>query len=74
MGTAYDFRCKKCGYTISGRFGIGFRFPMVYEQTITAARNGELGKEIQQFLNEHPDGAIDVSNTLAICSQCGEYK
>lgn len=71
MGKFVELKCKFCKYEIQIGFGIGMAFPRVYEQTITAAKNGELGEEIQNFLSENPNGAIDVSRVLAVCKTCG---
>ena len=71
MGTFMEFKCKKCEYKVSASFGVGFLFPQVYEETIQATKNGELGEKIQKFLQENPDGAIDASNVLSVCYNCG---
>ena len=49
-------------------------FPKVYRDTVLKAKNGELGEEIQKFFIENLNGAIDISNVLGICSECGQYE
>ena len=74
MSKGYMFKCEKCGYKFTAAFGVGFLYPKVYQETRTAALNGELGKEIQKFLQENPDGEIDSSKVLGRCTQCGHYE
>ncbi len=74
MGTGYTLQCRKCGYEISADLGVGFLFPRVYQQAMKAARAGKLGKKIQQFLREYPDGALDVENVFLQCPECGRLE
>ena len=46
-------------------------FPAVYAETVAKGKRGELGAELQKFLLEHPDGAIDASNVVGVCKKCG---
>ncbi len=73
MGQGYSLYCKKCGYTISVNLGIGFMFPRVYEETLENAKAGKLGRNVQQFLKDHPDGALDCDLVLLQCKYCGNY-
>ena len=72
MGQGYSLCCKKCGYNINVNLGVGFMFPRVYEETLENAKAGKLGRNVQQFLKDHPDGALDCdwyccnANTVAI--------
>ena len=52
MGYGKIFRCKKCGYVYEMFTGIGMAYPMVYEETMEAARNGELGETLKSFVIE----------------------
>ncbi|QTE70319.1 hypothetical protein JRC49_10965 [Clostridiales bacterium FE2011] len=72
MGTGYTLGCKKCGYKISGNLGVGFFFPKAYQETMRAAREGKLGKRIQRFLEEHPDGALKAETVFLQCEECGK--
>lgn len=49
-------------------------YPRIYEGTRIAALEGELGEEIQKFLQDNPDGEIDSSRVLGRCSSCGEFE
>lgn len=71
MGTGYRYKCKKCGYTFSQMNGVGLLFPAVYAETIQRAKEGELGGQMQQFLEEHPDGAVNAENATLCCNSCG---
>ena len=71
MGQGYSLGCKKCGYKISANLGVGFAFPRVYEAVMKEAHDGKLGKTVQSFLMEHPDGALDCDQVLLQCDECG---
>lgn len=70
MGTGYTLHCRGCGYKISANLGIGFLFPVDYQETMEAAREGKLGKTIQQFLQEYPDGVLNTEGVLLQCPDC----
>ena len=70
MGQGYSLGCKKCSYKIDVNLGVGFFFPRVYEAVMKEAQAGKLGKNIQSFLIEHPNGALDCDQVLLQCKQC----
>ncbi|MBR1806124.1 MAG: hypothetical protein IJ774_07045 [Selenomonadaceae bacterium] len=74
MGVGYDLHCDNCGYKLEAYFGVGMFFSQTYEETLTKAREGKLGRRAKKFLREHPDGAIDCSLILAQCIYCGQYE
>lgn len=74
MGTGYTLCCRKCGYEISANLGVGFFFPSVHQRTMEAARAGKLGKRVQQFLQEHPDGSLNTETVFLQCEECGTLK
>jgi hypothetical protein len=47
-------------------------FPIAYQETMEAGKAGKLGREVRQFLEEHPDGALDCGIVILQCSECGE--
>ena len=71
MGAGVTYECNKCGYIFSKMTGIGYLFPMVYEECIKDARAGKYGEEIKQFLLQHPDGALNCEKTAYVCEGCG---
>ena len=71
MGQGYSLGCKRCGYKISANLGVGFAFPRVYEAVMKEAHDGKLGKTVQSFLKEHPEGALDCDQVLLQCDECG---
>lgn len=71
MGQGYKMVCPKCGYEFNASFGVGMMFPAVYDETIQEGKRGELGEELQKFLLEHPDGAINASYVVSMCKKCG---
>ena len=74
MGHGHIFRCKKCGYELKPHLGVGFLFPKVYQETIEAAKEGQYGKMVQEFLEEHPDGALNCDEVLLQCIECGDLQ
>ena len=73
MGEQYRLHCPKCGYETCVSLGIGFLYPMVYLETMKAAKKGKLGATLKKFLTEHPEGVINPGLTLAQCEKCGNY-
>lgn len=73
MGIGLKFACK-CGYTFRPSLGVGFMFPKVYQKAIALAREGKMGEELELFLRDHPDGALNVENTVVKCTSCGRYE
>ncbi len=74
MGMGYKFKCENCGYEFTAFFGVGFMYPKIYQETRTAVLIGKLGKEIQKFLQENPDGEISAEETFGRCTQCGNLE
>ena len=72
MGQGTRYTCRKCGFEFTSMRGVGFLFPTVYQETLAKAKEGELGKEIKKFLEEHPDGAINVDRVSLCCDDCGD--
>ncbi len=71
MANGWILACKSCAKKYRFRLGCGFLFPKVYEETIKKAKKGELGKQIQSFLEKNPDGVIDCDKVLLRCDHCG---
>lgn len=72
MGRGIELECRKCRYSFGVNFGVGFLFPQAYQETMEAAKKGKLGKNVQAFLAEHPDGALDCDQVLLQCTSCGK--
>lgn len=71
MGNIIRLRCKKCSYTFDAYLGVGFLYPVVYEETLEEIRKGTYGEAHRLFLEEHKDAAVNCENVLAVCSSCG---
>lgn len=74
MGAGYALKCPKCDFTHTYQLGIGYLFPMDYENTVQNAKEGGLGNELKSFFAENPYGAIDAEYVLLCCSECGSYE
>ncbi len=75
MGAGYVLECKTpfCRYRRFLSAGVGMRFPVVYQEVMEKARNGEFSEEHAQFLQDHPDGAINAETNIYQCRDCGYY-
>ena len=71
MGRGYSLQCRKCGYELSANLGVGFMFPLAFQEMTEAGKTGKLGEEVRQFLEEHPDGVLDCDTVILQCSECG---
>ena len=74
MGRGNVYRCTKCDYSFTASLGVGMVFPMVYSETVEKAKLGKLGRSLQRFLQDHPEGAIDCANYIIRCPKCGELR
>ncbi len=72
MGSGCRYKCLKCGYSFTATNGVGFLFPVIYEETVHKAKAGELGEEIKTFFEEHTNGAINAENVTLCCNECGK--
>ena len=74
MSEWYVLHCNRCDYKFTASFGIGLDFPFVYKETRRAAKEGKFGEELQKFLTENLEGAIDVSKAISMCKKCGRLE
>lgn len=74
MVTMVRHLCRKCKYEVIHFMGHGAFFENEYEETLEDARKGVLGPELKKFLEEYPNGAIDVEGSIGRCMNCGEYQ
>ncbi len=70
MGDGYDVRCKECGYGLEAYLGAGFSFFRKYPEIVADMKSGKYGEAASTFFEEHPDGAVDIKNVVAICDAC----
>ncbi len=70
MGRGFGLKCRKCRYSYGVNMGVGFSFPLVYQETIEAGKKGKLGEEVKAFLEEHPNGALNCDQVLLQCASC----
>ncbi len=74
MGVGYTWECKKCGYIFGADIGVGFLYPIIYNETMEKAKRGELGSELKEILEVYPEAAIDPEDYIFRCEDCGEYE
>ena len=70
MGRSYWFHCLKCGYKFDAFLGVGFCFPIEYQQIMHDAAEGKYGESVQQFLKAYPDGVLNCDRVLLQCTCC----
>ena len=71
MGNGCKYKCSKCGFSFMESTGIGFLFPVVYEETVQKAKSGELGEVIKTFFDKHTNGEINAEKVTLCCDACG---
>ncbi len=71
MGSGTVMRCPKCGFEFQRMEGVGMLYPIVYEETMKKAREGELGEILKDFFDKNPDGVLNVEQVALCCDQCG---
>lgn len=70
MGNSLSCKCPECGFSFSALIGIGYMYPLVYNDTLQKIREGEYGKDAASFISEHPDAIVDASDAVYLCSSC----
>ena len=73
MGSGVGFKCSKCGHKYSYGTGVGFLFPMVYEELLTSVKEGEYGEEWKNLALKNENVAIDAEIHLYCCKSCGGW-
>lgn len=71
MGSGVTFRCHRCRYFFEYFEGIGMHFPEIEKEMTEAVMAGEMGEELQSFLQDHPEGCLDYGKSLYACPDCG---
>lgn len=71
MGKGYTVSCSNCSYSETVYLGVGFAYPKVYEETVEAIKEGDLGPDLKTIFLEHPQAAVDIETVLLHCRDCG---
>jgi len=74
MGRDYEYICKNCGKKYTFTFGIGYFYPLDYDKTVEAIKNGDYGQEWQQLSQTKDPFLVDIENRLYICNDCGNLQ
>lgn len=74
MGRGYGFICSQCGNEYGYGIGVGFLFPMVYEETLKEVKKGKYGEEWKNLVKNTKNIAIDAEEHLYVCKKCGTWK
>ena len=74
MGEGYVMKCGKCGKRHMINLGIGMMFPTVFDEVQHDARQGYYGKDLQAFLQDHPEAVCNAENELYLCPECGQWE
>lgn len=73
MGDGISFHCNKCGHRADATFGIGFRFPSVYQETVEEIKAGKYGQEWKELFEKTPGAAINAEMEFYACPYCGGF-
>ena len=71
MGRNYGYKCRKCGKYIWFWDGVGFLFPVYYEETEEKILKGEYGQKYKEFFEVFPNAATDAESGAYECLHCG---
>ena len=74
MGRGIGFKCSKCGHKYSYGTGVGFLFPMVYEELLASVKEGKYGDNWKELALKTENVAIDAEIYLYCCKSCGNWK
>ncbi len=74
MGVKRLFFCKNCYFRYGEKVGCNIPYNMAVQRSLRMAKNGELGQEVQDFINDCPDGVIDCLMAGYYCPACGRLK
>lgn len=71
MGSAYEFKCEKCGYTVVSSVGKDCGFEAVVQPMICRSCNIVVSVLIGKHLEEGPTGIEFYDKKMGICPECG---
>ena len=71
MGSAYEFRCEKCGYTVVSSAGKDCGFVAVVQPMICRSCKIVVSVLIGRCFEEGPTGIELYDNKMGICPECG---
>lgn len=71
MGTGFTLKCPNCTFEKDYLIGVGMLFPEVYEELVTAIKDGDYGDEWYNFFDSHPGAAVNAEQELYHCPLCG---
>ena len=74
MGQSNTLVCKKCGYSIGYREGIGMLHPHTCQRILQGMKEGKEGEVFQKYANELKNPAINTEYALFRCRSCNELK
>ncbi len=73
MGMGRSFTCRKCGKEYDVFWGIGFRFPLIYEELLEDIKNGKYGQEWKDLVLRGEHVAVDAEDCVYLCKKCGHW-
>lgn len=74
MGSGRHYICSKCGKEYYANWGVGFMFPMVYEETAADIKAGKYGKEWQDTFINGKNVVVDAERHIYYCKMCGRWE
>ena len=74
MGSGIVLRCDNCNKEFTFDLGIGFMFPMVFEELAAAIRNGDYGDEWKEIIESGSYIVPNAEKYLFYCEKCGNWE
>ena len=74
MGIGLNFKCQKCGKEYRVMRGVGMMFPLTYERTMEAIKEGRYGEQWKQIVTETSYAAVNAEKEVYLCSSCGSWR
>ena len=70
MGYGMTIQCKCQAWEVA--CGVGFGYPMAYQETLSDIKAGKYGEEMKKLVNETELVTVDADCKVYYCPQCGQ--
>lgn len=73
MGDGVRLRCSKCKREYCAGWGIGFNFPIDYQNTAKAIKKGKYGEEWKSLYKKDEFVVFNAEDYVYSCRKCGRW-
>lgn len=74
MGTGFQLKCEKCGYSVDIYKGIGMLHPLLENEVIDEIKLGKHGNDLKRMVEDNPVFLTDISHEAFLCDKCKQIK